>query len=97
MTTYCHSDHSDIQPFRVHVPDADLDDLRQRLGRTRWPDELPDAGWEYGAPLGYVRELTEHWRTGSDWRAQEAPAERLAAVHDADRWPDDPLPACPLA
>jgi pimeloyl-ACP methyl ester carboxylesterase len=72
MTTYCHSGEIDIQPFSVHVPDADLDDLRQRLGRTRWPDELPEAGWDYGAALGYVQELTEHWRTGFDWRAQEA-------------------------
>jgi len=72
MTPYCHSDQSDIQPFRAHVPDADLDDLRQRLSQTRWPDALPEAGWDYGAPLDYVQELAAYWRTGFDWRAQEA-------------------------
>jgi hypothetical protein len=44
-----------ITPFRIEVPQADVDDLRDRLARTRWPDELPDAGWDYGVPLGYVR------------------------------------------
>src|SRR5919206_1423838 len=72
MTTSCHSGQGDIQPFRAHVPDADLDDLRQRLGRTRWPDELPESGWDYGVPLGYLRPLADYWRTGFDWRAQEA-------------------------
>ena len=43
-----------------------------RLARTRWPDELPGVGWDYGVPLDYVKELAEHWRTGYDWRAWEA-------------------------
>jgi epoxide hydrolase len=60
-----------IQPFRIDVPQADLDDLQERLARVRWPDELPDAGWEYGVPLGYVKDLVDHWRTGYDWRAVE--------------------------
>jgi hypothetical protein len=55
-------------PFRVEVPQADLDDLHDRLARTRWPDELPDVGWSRGVPLGYLEELTEYWRTGYDWR-----------------------------
>jgi pimeloyl-ACP methyl ester carboxylesterase len=63
---------SDIQPFRIDVPQADLDDLRDRLARTRWPDELPGVGWSRGVPLAYLRELTEYWRTGYDWRRQEA-------------------------
>jgi pimeloyl-ACP methyl ester carboxylesterase len=63
---------AEVRPFRIEVPQADLDDLRDRLARTRWPDELPDAGWDYGAPLGYLRELAEYWRTSYDWRAQEA-------------------------
>jgi pimeloyl-ACP methyl ester carboxylesterase len=54
------------------VPEADLDDVRDRLGRTRWPDELPGVGWAYGVPLDHVRALVDHWRTGYDWRAQEA-------------------------
>ena len=60
------------KPFRLHVPDAVLDDLRERLRRTRWPDEIPDSGWRYGSNRDYVRALVEHWRDGFDWRAQEA-------------------------
>lgn len=62
----------EIRPFRVDVPQGDLDDLRERLARTRWPDELPGVGWAYGIPLGYVKELAEYWRTAYDWRAHEA-------------------------
>ncbi|MGW4521574.1 epoxide hydrolase family protein [Amycolatopsis sp. NPDC004378] len=63
---------SEITPFRIDVPQADLDDLRARLANTRWPDQPADAGWRLGAPVDYVRELAEYWRTGFDWRAQEA-------------------------
>lgn len=66
------TDDTEIRPFRIDISKAQLDDLRDRLTRTRWPDELPDAGWDYGAPLAYVRELAERWRTGYDWRAHEA-------------------------
>ncbi|MBE8517997.1 epoxide hydrolase [Amycolatopsis sp. H6(2020)] len=62
---------SEIKPFRVDVPQADLDDLRARLANTRWPDQPADVGWRLGAPVGYVRELAEHWRRGFDWRAHE--------------------------
>jgi pimeloyl-ACP methyl ester carboxylesterase len=66
-------DHdADIRPFRIAVPQADLDDLRDRLARTRWPDELPEVGWSRGVPLGYLQELAAHWRDGYDWRQQEA-------------------------
>lgn len=61
-----------IRPFRIHVPDGDLADLRDRLTRTRWPDELPDVGWGQGASLAYLKDLAEGWRTSYDWRAQEA-------------------------
>lgn len=63
-----------IRPYRVDFPQADLDDLQERLSRTRWPDELTsaNAGWDYGVSLEWVRELVEYWRTGFDWRAQEA-------------------------
>jgi pimeloyl-ACP methyl ester carboxylesterase len=63
---------SEVQPFRIDIPQADLDDLRDRLARTRWPDQLPGAGWDYGIPLDYVRELAGYWRTGYDWRVHEA-------------------------
>ncbi len=61
-----------VQPFRIDVPQATLDDLQQRLERTRWPDEIPGIGWDYGADPAYMRELVAHWRNGFDWRAQEA-------------------------
>ena len=62
----------DIQPYTVHIPDAVLNDLRDRLRRTRWPDELEGAGWDYGSNLAYTRELCEYWADGFDWRAREA-------------------------
>ena len=62
----------DIRPYRIDVPQDDLDDLRERLSRTRWPDEIEDAGWDYGTNLGYLKELTDYWRDGFDWRQQEA-------------------------
>jgi pimeloyl-ACP methyl ester carboxylesterase len=58
--------------FEIRVDDAVLDDLRDRLARTRIPDELPDAGWDYGVPYGYLRELVEYWHDTFNWRAQEA-------------------------
>jgi epoxide hydrolase len=61
-----------MTPFRIDVPQAALDDLHDRLARTRWTDELPGAGWDYGVPLHYLRELAEYWRTSYDWRTQEA-------------------------
>ncbi|WP_327237274.1 epoxide hydrolase [Streptomyces sp. NBC_01317] len=66
------STNQGIHPFRVDIAEERLDDLRARLTGTRWPDELPGAGWAYGAALPYVRDLAEYWRTGYDWRAQEA-------------------------
>jgi hypothetical protein len=63
---------SELRPFRAEVPQADIDDLQARLARVRWPDELPGSAWRYGAPLEYVRELVDHWRTDFDWREQES-------------------------
>ena len=60
-----------IEEFRIDIPQAELDDLRDRLGRTRWPDQLPGVGWDYGIALDDVRELAEYWRTGYDWRVHE--------------------------
>ena len=63
---------AEIRPFRIEIPQGDLDDLLDRLDRTRWPDEIPGAGWDRGVPLGYLKELAEHWRTSYDWREHEA-------------------------
>jgi pimeloyl-ACP methyl ester carboxylesterase len=68
---------AEIRPFRIDIPQADLDDLRDRLGRTRWPDELPGGGWSRGVPLAYLRELAGYWRGTFDWRAQEARLNRF--------------------
>jgi pimeloyl-ACP methyl ester carboxylesterase len=61
-----------IKPFRINVPQADLDDLRERLDRTRWPDELANVGWAYGVPVAEMKDLAGYWRTSYDWRAQES-------------------------
>lgn len=61
-----------IQPFEVAVSDEVLSDLRERLARARWPDELSGQGDRYGVPFTFVRRVCEHWRDSFDWRAQEA-------------------------
>jgi epoxide hydrolase len=66
-----------IKPFRIDIPQADLDDLTDRLSRTRWPNEVADAGWDYGFPLARLKELAEYWRTGYDWREHEAKLNEL--------------------
>ena len=60
-----------VTPFRIAVADADLDDLRAKIARTRWPDQVEDAGWDYGTPLGYLQELVEYWADGFRWRERE--------------------------
>jgi pimeloyl-ACP methyl ester carboxylesterase len=74
-----------IEPYRIDIPQSDLDDLRDRLQRTRWANELPldqrgtgepigpvRPGHEYGVPVDYVKGLVERWLDGYDWRAWEA-------------------------
>lgn len=60
-----------VRPFKVDVPEAVLTDLHDRLARTRFPDEIDGAGWDYGANLAYMKDLAEYWRTRFDWREQE--------------------------
>jgi pimeloyl-ACP methyl ester carboxylesterase len=60
------------RPFQLAVPQATLDDLRDRLRRTRWTDDYEGTGWGFGADLGYLRALAAHWLDGYDWRAREA-------------------------
>ena len=50
----------EVRPFTIAVADNVLDDLRQRLADTRWPDEIPNSGWDYGSNLSYIRELVEY-------------------------------------
>ena len=60
-----------VTPFKVEVTDAVLQDLKDRRDSTRWPDEIPGSGWDYGCNLDYIKELVDYWRTKFDWRAQE--------------------------
>jgi pimeloyl-ACP methyl ester carboxylesterase len=66
-----------IEPFRIDLPQETLDELRQRLTATRWPDAVEGVGWEQGMPPGALREPCEHWRDGFDWRAREAALNRF--------------------
>lgn len=59
------------EPFTINVPDSVLTDLRERLDRARWPGEIPGTAWDYGANLGYMKELVDYWRTQYNWRTQE--------------------------
>ena len=74
---------AEIQPFRIEIPQADLDELADRLARTRWTNELSldtsrpqmgpvPPGWEYGVPVSYVKDLVGHWQNAYDWREWEA-------------------------
>ena len=67
-----------IQPFQLNVPQATLDDLRERLAHTRWPDEIEGAGWDYGTNLQYMQELVDYWQHTYDWRKQEAEINKFA-------------------
>ncbi len=86
-------------PFRVHVADAVLADLGQRLERVRWPDEISGSGWLYGSDLSYVKELVGYWRQQYDWREHEAilngfrqfKERGLHFIHEEGRGPN-PLP-----
>ena len=59
-------------PFRIDVPETTLSDLRERLRRTRFPDQAPGEAWAFGADLAYVKDLCAHWRDHYDWRKHEA-------------------------
>ncbi|MGB9397152.1 MAG: epoxide hydrolase N-terminal domain-containing protein [Pseudolabrys sp.] len=61
----------DVVPFKIQVPDAVLADLKTRLAQARFADEIPDANWDYGTNLAYLKSLVDYWRDKYDWRAQE--------------------------
>jgi len=67
-----------LEPFQIHVADEILEDLRARLRRTRWTDQIPGISWEQGTELGWIRQLVLYWADEFDWRAWEA---RLNALH----------------
>jgi epoxide hydrolase len=61
----------EITPFRIKADDKELKDLTERLARTRFPDQIEDAGWDYGVELGYLKEVVAYWKDKYDWRAWE--------------------------
>jgi len=91
------------RPFQLRVPDAVLDDLGQRLSRTRLPDEPPLEPWSTGTSVAYLKGLLDYWHDGFDWRAQEARLNALRQftvplagidlhfIHEEGRGPD-PMP-----
>ncbi|MFI9814657.1 epoxide hydrolase family protein [Saccharothrix variisporea] len=60
-----------MQPFTIDIPQADLDDLRDRIARARWTTDLPGVGWSRGVPASYLKSLAEYWRDHYDWRVHE--------------------------
>jgi epoxide hydrolase len=66
-----------ITPFRIDIPEADLEDLRRRLRQTRWPEAEPVDDWSQGVPLAYVRDLCDYWLDSYNWRACEASLNRF--------------------
>lgn len=65
---------TDVTPFTIAIPDSELEDLKQRIGNTRWPNEEPCEGWAQGLPLAYARELADYWLNDYDWRRFESRA-----------------------
>ena len=92
-----------IQPFTIHISQTTLDDVRERLARTRWPDEVEGARWAYGTNLDYLKSLVAYWQHHFDWRTQEAQINQFAHfkvdldglsihfIHEPGRGPN-PLP-----
>jgi pimeloyl-ACP methyl ester carboxylesterase len=92
-----------VRPFTINVAQRTLDDLQERLARTRWPDEIQDAAWEYGTNLEYLKTVVAYWQEQFDWRAQEAKLNQCAHfraeidgfgihfIHERGRGPQ-PLP-----
>jgi len=60
-----------ITEFRCNIPQPLIDDLKSRIRRTRWTDEIKNSGWQYGADLSYMKELAEYWVEKFDWRKVE--------------------------
>ena len=67
-----------IEPFAIPFSQPAVDDLRDRLRRTRWPDEISGANWEYGVDLSFLQQICEYWRDRFDWKAQ---VERFSTFH----------------
>ena len=60
-----------ITEFKCHMSQSAIDDLKLRISKTRWTDEIKHSGWQYGASLSYIRELADYWLNKFDWRKVE--------------------------
>ena len=60
-----------MTPFKVNIDDSVLDDLRERLRKTRYPDDIDNDDWRYGTNIAYLKELVDYWITDYDWRTHE--------------------------
>lgn len=69
---------TNVQPYTINVPQSVLDDLRDRLMHTRWPDAIGGDDWGYGTDLTYLKSLITYWQNDFDWRAQEAKLNEFA-------------------
>ena len=69
---------SEPQPFTIEWSDDAIDDLRERLARTRWPEAETVDDWSQGVPLAYVQELCGYWADGYDWRRARGAAQRAS-------------------
>ena len=67
-----------VEPYTIDVPQDVLDDILERLRRTRWPNEIPGTGWQRGTDLSYMKELVRYWLEAYDWRTEEARLNRFA-------------------
>jgi microsomal epoxide hydrolase len=76
------------QPFVLSIPDADIADLKTRLGLTRFPDAAPGEPWAFGSSVDYVRDLVAYWKDVFNWREQEAALNRFSQfkvpLHDIE-------------
>ena len=66
-----------MEPYTISVLDEKLTSLTQKLSSATFPDELDDAGWDYGAPLADIKRLVKYWQESYDWRKQEAEINKL--------------------
>jgi len=77
MTTPTSPASALVRPFTVSIPDSEIDDLKQRLARTRWPDSETVDDWTQGVRAGNARALADYWEHSYDWRRLEAELNRL--------------------
>ena len=70
-----------VERYQINVPEERLSQLKERLSLSTFPDELDEAGWDYGAPLKDVKRLAAHWQNHFDWKRQEAKLNELPNYH----------------